>query len=141
MPAPIREIAADERQRSYLLPTRIVRTFGRAENADSLLSEHPLQIHLNEENTLLLDNRGSGEKAGVLLDFGRELHGGVRLLGFRPEGAEYPLVRLRFGESISEAVTPLGVKGACNDHAVRDFTVPFGRSSAAAVSASLRSSR
>ena len=124
MPAPIREIAADERQRSYLLPTRIVRTFGHAENADSLLSEHPLQIHLNEENTLLLDNRGSGEKAGVLLDFGRELHGGVRLLGFRPEGAGYPLVRLRFGESISEAVTPLGVKGACNDHAVRDFTVP-----------------
>ena len=90
MPAPIREIAADERQRSYLLPTRIVRTFGHAENADSLLSEHPLQIHLNEENTLLLDNRGSGEKAGVLLDFGRELHGGVRLLGFRPEGAGYP---------------------------------------------------
>ena len=33
-------------------------------------------------------------------------------------------MRLRFGESISEAVTPLGIKGACNDHAVRDFTVP-----------------
>ena len=39
-------------------------------------------------------------------------------------GATYPAVRLRFGESASEAMTPLGTKNAGNDHAVRDFVIP-----------------
>ena len=120
----IREIAADERQRSFLLPTRILRTTGRVEQAETLLDAHPLQIHIGETGTARLDNRGAAEKAGILLDFGRELHGGVRLLGASAEGCAYPMVRLRFGESAAEAMTPLGVKGAGNDHAVRDFTVP-----------------
>ena len=41
-----------------------------------------------------------GEAPGVLLDFGRELHGGVQL-GVAA-GAHGMRVRLRFGESVAE---------------------------------------
>jgi len=52
----------------------------------------------------------------VLLDFGRELHGGVRL-DTTPKSTHRPAaVRVRFGESASEAM------GAPNqDHAIHDF--------------------
>lgn len=33
-------------------------------------------------------------------------------------------MRLTFGESLCEAMSLIGQKGACNDHAVRDFEIP-----------------
>jgi len=70
-----------------------------------------------------LENRG--DPAGVLLDFGRELHGGVQIaVGFgTPHGMR---VRVRFGESVGEAMSSVGEKGATNDHALRDgeITLP-----------------
>lgn len=119
-----RPVAVDERTRTFLRPVRIVHTVGQVRNAPVLLTDTPLQIHVTEPETVTLDNRGTAERAGILLDFGRELQGGVRLLCAATPGATYPAVRLRFGESASEAMTPLGVKNAGNDHAVRDFVVP-----------------
>lgn len=119
-----RPVATDERTRTFLRPVRILHTVGQVRDAQVLLEDTPLQIHVREPQAAVLDNRGTAEKAGILLDFGRELHGGVRVLCAHTPGAEYPLVRLRFGESASEAMTPLGVKNAGNDHAVRDFVVP-----------------
>ncbi len=69
-----------------------------------------------------LSNRG--EPAGVLIDFGRELHGGVQL-GMSPGGTAGSRIRLRFGESVSEAMSSIGDgKHASNDHALRDFEMP-----------------
>ena len=68
-----------------------------------------------------------GEPPGLLLDFGRELHGGLQL-GISPKGTRQSRLRLRFGESISETMSSLGDgKHATNDHAMRDFevTVPL----------------
>ena len=64
----------------------------------------------------------SGEGSWLILDFGRELHGGVRILSGAPsrKGAR---VRLRFGESVSEACSSPGERGASNDHAIRDDEV------------------
>ena len=65
-----------------------------------------------------------GEPAGVLLDFGREIHGGVSL-GMSPGGTSGARLRLRFGESVSETMSTIGDgKHASNDHALRDFELP-----------------
>lgn len=113
----------DQRKRRYILPKEIVKTGGNVKNPQGLLREKTLQIGLNETDVTTLSNDG-GEKAFVVLDFGRELHGGIRLLNFTSEITAYPKVRLTFGESLSEAMSDIGQKGACNDHSVRDFEIP-----------------
>ena len=68
-----------------------------------------------------------GEPAGILLDFGRELHGGVSL-GMSPGGTPGARLRLRFGESVSETASTVGdARHASNDHALRDFELPVPR--------------
>lgn len=117
-------VASDERVRKFLLPEKIVKTGGNVKNTDALLRAKPLQIGLNENDLCTLSNDG-GENAFLVLDFGRELHGGIRLLNFVSEKTAYPRVRLTFGESLSEAMSAVGQKGACNDHSVRDFEIPL----------------
>ena len=68
------------------------------------------------------------EKGGyILLDFGRELHGGINLTVNHTKDDEEALVRVVFGESVSEALSELGEKNATNNHSLRDLTVkiPF----------------
>lgn len=115
-------VASDERVRKFLLPEKIVKTGGNVKNTDALLRAKPLQIGLNENDLCTLSNDG-GENAFLVLDFGREIHGGIRLLNFVSEKTAYPRVRLTFGESLSEAMSAVGQKGACNDHSVRDFEI------------------
>lgn len=117
-------VASDERVRKFLLPEKIVKTGGSVKNTDALLRAKPLQIGLNENDLCTLSNDG-GENAFLVLDFGREIHGGIRLLNFVSEKTAYPRVRLTFGESLSEAMSAVGQKGACNDHSVRDFEIPL----------------
>lgn len=60
------------------------------------------------------------EGGGVLVDFGRQLHGGVQILIGRMKDQPPTRLRLRFGESVSEAMSDLGgAKNATADHAVR----------------------
>ena len=117
-------VASDERVRKFLLPEKIVKTGGNVKKTDALLRAKPLQIGLNENDLCTLSNDG-GENAFLVLDFGREIHGGIRLLNFVSEKTAYPRVRLTFGESLSEAMSAVGQKGACNDHSVRDFEIPL----------------
>jgi hypothetical protein len=68
--------------------------------------------------------RNNGKPAGILLDFGRELQGGLQIAvsDLKAVGNNGKTVRLRvrFGESVSEAMSELGDKGSQTDHAVRD---------------------
>lgn len=60
-----------------------------------------------------------GVKAGyVMLDFGEELYGGVSLACGR--GEKNHKLRIRFGESVAEAMSELGERNSLNDHSVRD---------------------
>ena len=80
----------------------------------NLLVKKPLQIGLSETCTTVFEEGGY-----VILDFGREMCGGIRLLTFR---AGHTPVRIRFGESLSECCSDLsGHQNATNDHALRDF--------------------
>lgn len=115
----------EERKRIYLLPVKITKTFGNVQNAEHLLeSKKYYQINISDDDTAELVNKNEPEKAGILLDFGRELHGGVRIL-CAGTGCGYAKVLIRFGESASEAITPVGVKNSGNDHASREFIVPM----------------
>lgn len=117
-------LEVDDRRRALVPPARILLARGQVEDAGALLERQELQIRLTEERAARLYNPPGGERAAILLDYGRELHGGVRLLCAGTEGAAYPRVRLCFGESASEAMSALGDRNAGNDHAARDFAVP-----------------
>lgn len=58
----------------------------------------------------------------IVLDFGREIHGSLQI-GSGAGSGHSACVSVRFGESVSEAMSRLGEKGACNDHAIRDDLV------------------
>ena len=100
--------------RKFILPKRIVES-ENVENVSSLLKRKPLQIGLAENDCLEVKGKGY-----IILDFGEETRGGVRILTFRADGGSAK-VRIRFGESLSEASSTVGVKGETNDHSPRDL--------------------
>ncbi|MBQ2274823.1 MAG: family 78 glycoside hydrolase catalytic domain, partial [Clostridia bacterium] len=79
-----------------------------------LLKKQPLQIGLSEKGTT---DFSCGDY--IILDFGKEMCGGIRILTFLSKDAT---VRLRFGESFTECSAEIGEKNATNNHALRDFT-------------------
>ena len=78
-------------------PARIVLEH-KTENAEALIKEKPLQISLTEPDLTLIRQGGY-----IVLDYGVELAGGVRLLAYK--GSKK--VRLRLGESVSEACSEI----------------------------------
>ena len=111
----------DTRVREHLLPVRIVKTCGNVADAESLLKEKDLQITIAEQDCAVLANGEDGEEAVVILDFGKELHGALRVLNFRSKGCVYADVHITLGESVAEAMSAIGQKNATNDHSIRDF--------------------
>ena len=97
-----------------VFPGRVILAQG-AENTEALLQRKTLQIGLTELSVTKVTD------GFVILDFGRELCGGLRILTWQAENAQ---VRIRFGESLSECCAQLGgQQNATNDHATRDMTV------------------
>lgn len=99
--------------KKYLFPVKIAAESG-AENAASLLKEKTLQISLSEPDCCILH---SGDH--IILDYGKEVCGGVRILAHLGEGKAR--IRIRFGESLTETCSEIGEKGSTNDHALRDL--------------------
>lgn len=114
----------DPRVRSYIEPVRILWS-DNVETPDVLLQSRFGQVpegRFYEGSGCLLEIDDTKKGSAVLLDFGRELHGGVQI-GCGGRSSRGMKIRLRFGESASEAMSELGEKGACNDHAIRDGIV------------------
>jgi len=130
----------DTRQRSFVLPTRIIdqsvavkRDDGwaarcAAEKMEMLLTPKHGQVcegYFGQDYGPRLINRG--EPAFVIFDFGRELHGALQL-GMSRSTSTSAKLRVRFGESVGEACSSLGDgKHASNDHALRDFELSVPR--------------
>jgi len=129
--------AVDPRTRTYVYPKRIVwqtqpdaKTFHspryRIVRPELLLERKfgqvPEKGNWEAAGTALV-YLGDGQRPAILLDFGRELHGGVQL-GLSSANPRGMRVRVRFGESAGEAMSELGEKAATNDHALRDFELP-----------------
>ena len=97
-----------------ILPVRITDFAQGVENSQTLLREKSVQIALDEPAVC----RAYG--GFIVLDFGREYSGGVRVLCHTVGGGNVK-IRIRFGESYTEANAEIGYKGMCNDHSPRDF--------------------
>ena len=117
----------DTRARVYLSPVKILWQSDLSgkyvQGAENLLKQGNSQAELVNKDMITLKN-DAGSKAGILLDFGKELHGGLQLVTGMMEKNLPVKVRIRFGESASEAMAEIDtLLGATNDHAIRDFTV------------------
>ena len=115
----------DSRVREYLSPVRIVwqQDGGQISGADNLLLPGNGQTDLANQNICKIVSTDELHPA-ILLDFGKELQGGLQIVTGMP-GSQKPInIRVRFGESVSEAMCEIdGKNGASNDHAMRDFTI------------------
>ena len=115
--------AADSRIREIVKPVGIVAQ-ADVECCDELLGPRHGQISEGEFG------KGSGPilmtNAWLVLDFGRELHGGLQIGSGTGTGADAKL-HVRFGESVAESLASLGERGACNDHAIRDDVIALPR--------------
>lgn len=118
----------DERSRKVLFPVRVVLTKGNVSGSEYLTDYKPAQVAIySYHDQCTLDNRGATENAGVLVDFGRELHGTLTVSVWAMNG-KYADYTIRLGESVSEAMTPLSevAKNPTNDHANRDIKTSSG---------------
>ncbi|MBQ9747530.1 MAG: alpha-L-rhamnosidase, partial [Clostridia bacterium] len=111
----------DTRVKRYLAPKKILMTRGEWRGTDRLLHYKNRQLGTHEPEVTTLVSTAD-EPAGILLDFGTELHGGICLSLFRIRDGEETTVRVSFGESANEALSHIGEKNAGNDHSMRDFT-------------------
>ncbi len=110
----------------FIAPTRVLwQSEAGVQNAGSLLKPHAGQAVLKEPQPPCVLKASTNRPAAILLDFGMELHGYVELITpMTPEQAKLRRVRVRFGESASEAMAELGgPQNAQNDHAIRDQVV------------------
>ena len=121
----------DPRVRHYLTPKRIVKTSGSVDGEAILLQERSNQIGLIPGERCTLQNFVGREHASILVDYGREIHGSVRLMVWEAAGADNRVdLLIRTGESAQEALTPLGEKNTTNDHANRERVMNVGFMSA-----------
>lgn len=115
----------DSRSRVYLPPTRIVWQQDSAciEGEENLLKPGIGQADLANQHPCVLRSSATAHPA-LLLDFGKELQGGLQFVTGMPASQKPVRIRVRLGESVSEAMCEIdGKNGATNDHAIRDFTL------------------
>lgn len=118
----------DELKREFVSPTRLVelpagQSIGVA-NAGALLRPFDGQLAVSSPDVCVLSTR-DGRRGAVLLDFGKELCGGIELAAPIRGNQKAMKVRVCLGESVSEALSDVNAEGATatNEHSLRDFTV------------------
>lgn len=105
------------------MPKRVVAA-KKVLQQETILIEKPCQTPLylyKDEETIenCITIRDGGY---ILLDFGRELNGGVSIT-IEAVRTEPSNIRVVFGESVMEALSEIGEKNAGNYHSVRDYTI------------------
>ena len=102
--------------RENLIPIKVVDSH-QVEDAERLLTSKAVNVTFQPTGWTCFHGVGSY----VVLDFGKELCGGIRIITQSIEGCGR--WRLTFGESLTEAYSTIGEKNATNDHSPRDFEV------------------
>ena len=112
--------------RNYLSPTKIIwqsDTTGKyILNSEKLLEKGNGQADLVGANLCVVKGGGLVNSA-ILLDFGKEIHGGIQVVtGMHAENSPVR-VKITLGESVSEAMSEVERSSATNDHAIREYVV------------------
>ena len=110
-------------ERELVLPV-CVKTSYQVDDCEELLVPKAAYIPFTVDGVAKFLGKGSY----VLLDFGKELCGGVRFITRAVEDM-YAKVRITLGESLTEACSQIGEKNATNHHAPRDFEVDISNMS------------
>ena len=131
--------------RTYITPKQVFWTSSATSVRDAqlLLKPNTGQSDIFASGMCQLVNKGS-DKASIILDFGKEIHGGLKIVISTVSPAKTPVFRVRFGESVSETCSELNTttslvetgsnevmdlknNTATNDHAMRDMelTCPY----------------
>ena len=128
-PYSLKEVAEktqfDTRTRAYISPVRVMWT----QNGDLITGSENLLLQGNGQATTANTRKPfsypkSGKRPSILLDFGREIHGGLQFVTCIRASTKPVKVRVRLGESVGEAMCEITKEnGATNDHAMRDYTI------------------
>lgn len=104
----------------YVLAQRIIYN-ENLDNPNVLIEDSVRQPILGDVNFCTF-------KAGssVVLDFGKELSGGVDITVHESAGVDSSL-RITFGESVMESMSDIGEQNASNDHSIRDSVVKVSK--------------
>lgn len=117
----------------FVYPVGIIKADGIISGGENFLTNRDEIASFGNDHLIRMKNE-SGIRSYVILDFGKEICGGVRIVTAIVKGLTTK-IRLVFGESVSEAMSSIGEKGATNHHSPRDFnamisnlsTLEFGR--------------
>lgn len=117
----------------FVYPVRIIKADGIISGGENFLINRDEIASFGNDNLIRMKNE-SGIKSYVILNFGKEICGGIRIVTAIVKGLTTK-IRLVFGESVSEAMSSVGKNGATNHHSPRDFnamisnlsTLEFGR--------------
>lgn len=103
-----------------MIPTAIKEMQG-IKNGEALLIKRHTAVSFKKDGCVEFTENG----AYLVLDFGKELCGGIRIV--TRSAKNLTTFRITLGESYAEACTNVGDKNAGNDHSPRDFEakVPF----------------
>lgn len=114
----------DRMTRVYVAPKKILWSQGIVRNLENLLDVDNGQADLVNASSCFMQCTKE-EDASIILDYGRELHGALKLVVGSGSAANFRM-RVRLGESVSEACSEIEGGTATNDHATRDIvlTVP-----------------
>lgn len=122
-------VSVDQRVRRYLTPARVVWTSeSGVSRTDEIFAPSLLQTSTADMRGGFRMEKNGDAPCAILLDFGAEFHGGIRLESrdLTPAGGSVGKsvrVRVRFGESADEAMAEMGEKGTVNEHSMRDMIV------------------
>jgi hypothetical protein len=126
----------DELTRVFISPVRVVwisDTSGEwIKNSDILLKPGNSQSDMSRITVFCSITNNDTDTSSILLDYGKELHGGLQLVMGGSSRREPSLVRIRFGESVGEANSDtynsdwlMGF--STDDHAKRDIIMEIPR--------------
>ena len=108
--------------REYINAIKII-DCQNCENAEVLLENKVNQAVISHSNKYATLN----ENGYIILDFGKEIHGGINIVVHGTKNDANGRIRVVFGESVSETLSKIGEKNATNNHSLRDMIVEVPR--------------
>lgn len=101
----------------YVTPTRIVwQSPDGVKNAENLLCFSTGQVSTATKNYSTFTKHGA-----VVIDFGKELHGGIEIINAQTNVNKPVKMHVTLGESVTEAMSSVENSNATNEHAIREF--------------------
>jgi len=96
-------------------------------NADVLLQPFSGQVSVNNAGNSAVLTSTPQKKASILLDFGKEIYGGLKIYSGMSGRQTAKKLHVCLGESVTEAMSDVSIadnpQNPTNEHSMRDFTV------------------